>query len=186
MTTNSAYRSSHPSVLDEWNAWQEQIAAWRTRVREFMADYPGDYRCVDRGQRIIGLALPAPGLDMGLWRHQHSAGFGPILVPRKLRKHEERHGESVVLRARFDALACHRALALPGMPDTVMLGSHWYSPGAMQREGAVWVNWSITYEHVEADNTWASRQFDGDLWQRARVSEFYAAKEADHDWPTES
>lgn len=67
---------------------------------------------------------------------------------------------------------------LPGMPDVITIGNHWYHPGVEVNGPIIWVTWACDPDHPEACFDFSKLEgIDATIWTRAKLSEYYVFKE---------
>lgn len=172
MTTRTAYRSTHPTVLAAWRATQEQ-ADEIVRQRKALLDELGftGRPVLVHGQRIIGVGhLDEHGPVPDGWRRDRDTA--DVIVP------DRRRAAGKALAARLDALTMpdpRRDLPSCGMPEAASSAprGRMYWPGMQLLGDAVYVTWGCDPERVEENG-----QVDPAVWERVRLSEYYAAVEA--------
>lgn len=163
------YRSDHANALAYQCDLQVKYAEWRERLRVFLAQYPEHEPVMWTGHG--GEVLMA-------LKGSSSPGVGWL----------QRSGEScwrpdrryVVGRKLFAEVNAMRFIEppIPGMPARVYGPSRVYFCGMERHGGAVWAMWSAPPELVEAD-----ARFDVAIWQRAKASAFFLAREAEEGQP---
>lgn len=157
------YRSEHPA-LEEW--WAEHIrrvqeysTAWHALLEEF-PDCTIAFREFLGNERAMGLfSATCPG---PLWQrrrgHEH---WTPRL----------KTAEGKALEKRLHAI-CYDPAQAPGMPASVRSALKRHAPGWFRHAGVAWLEWGVDAALVEA-----SSEYDPAIWQRAKASDFYLAKE---------
>lgn len=164
MSTEVAYRSSHPDVLGAIQVWRDVRAAFDRNVKAFEKSYDtGD------GVKAIGWTWPSvkitrlDGETMPEgWRRVNRTQFVP----------DKRTRSGKQAQADLDTLnstAPRPLLAYaPGMPCECFAGAQLITPAMFERDGALYVGWASEPENV-----------DDDIWERIKLSEYYTAAEGE-------
>ena len=168
-----AYRSTHPEVLAHWEKTgsAEAQTAWRDKVKAAITEFgfPSDLRFVTTSgwadTRVAGIEHPEGDEIPAGWKRLKD--FPSAITPDKRRAAGKRAAE------RLDALPCpNPRKRLPGgMPAMSFIGHKIAQPGIARHGDAVYVTWSAELEESEANN------LDSAVWERIKLSEYYAAKE---------
>jgi hypothetical protein len=169
------YRSTHPDVLAHWDKTGSADAqrAWRERVQEAIAElgFPGRRVATTDGFEAIevtGVEHPdGEDIPIGWKRTKKLAG---AIEPDKRRAAGKRAAERL---AKLTAPNPRRKLP-GGMPSMSFIGHRLARPGIGRYGDAVYVTWSRELEDSEA------RNIDPAVWERVKLSEYYAALEQ-HD-----
>ncbi|MFC9973607.1 hypothetical protein ACFVH6_22200 [Spirillospora sp. NPDC127200] len=168
-----AYRSTHPDVLAHWENTASAAAqqAWRDRVNAAIADlgFP-DRKFATAGRfTVIGVEHPEDEPIPDGWRRDRD--LPTAIVPARRTKTGKDIGR------RLDAL--HRPSPrrdLPGgMPEVAFARHSFMRCGVELLGGAVYVTWSDELDEADA------RHIDPQVWERVRLSQYYAAREAEQD-----
>lgn len=189
MTVECAYRSSHPDVLVWWEEINAARETFRARCAEIVERFPG-YSCVtsDRssGQRLVGITgwtddegfrrLAPPPSDAWRRMDRDVVHYVPY-------RNHRRDDELVAL---FDDVHWKMTTPPGGMPLKLMAEGGWYSPGIRSDEDReVWFSWGVGAVYIDPDPELADKVLfrdataatvDTELWQSAKLSEFYAAQ----------
>jgi len=166
------YRSNHPQVRDYWEEVQRRHADYLLQIEALEAAYPGSQALFRPtpwgGKRIVGIhSQNCPGKE---WK----AGevYGHWLPNRRYKKGRE-------LDVRLRQIRFSQP-SIPGMTQEVLIpltdGSQTriYWPSFEPLNSAFWVRWTPTRDQVESSGT-----VDPEIWQPAKASEYWLAKEAD-------
>lgn len=189
MSGQSAYRSEHPDVLAEWDrivnsTWSKDVCAWSETV-----GFDGKQYVTGASGRVTGFPAPESGEIPVGWREIDHRGVR-FCAPDKRRK----AGKDAAARL-VEFGERPTASDLPGMPDEIWVSSgrsdfthrvH-HVAAAFVHNGAVWIRWDVDADRVEATGngdgfliSFARRRYDPAMWEKAKLSEFFAAQEA-HD-----
>lgn len=163
-TPQTYYRSQHPAVAEMLAEWLRRQDAYHEACEAFEAEFPGSTVVVwqwHSGEHAVGLrAKENPG---PLWAQKYNQTYWSPLL---------RNKDGKALEKRLHALRLDHPKT-PGMPTLA------HSPGirhlhALEQVGEeFWVWWTCPADLVEADPA-----FDGTIWERAKASTFWLAKEA--------
>jgi hypothetical protein len=172
MPDKVVYRSTHPDVIAHWEstASAETRNAWRQKVEAAVADlgFPGRRFATQDGRKVIGVEYPNDEDMPAGWRRNRN--LTSSITP------DRRTANGRRIRERLDALTapCPRE-NLPGkMPDTAFSrGFGLMKPGVARHGDAVYVTWSEEIDKGDAAH------IDPTVWQRIKLSEYYAALEAE-------
>lgn len=163
----AVYRSTAPQIVEYWAELQRRNEAFTAHVDAVLDDYPQHKAAIQRqyggGRNLFGLfGDEDPGKP---WKYSRRDG---CWVP---------NGRSTAGKALKERLAsvCFRRTAVPGMPGGYFSerAGVMYDPGQFHDGKALWVFWGVAPELVEAE-----KGFDPALWERGKLSEYWAAKEA--------
>lgn len=180
MAELTVFRTSNPVALASFESAVEEYKAWSDRIREFARSaHPDAHPMVGTawGQdRFDGISMVDPIPDG--WRVQKQKLGSTYLVP----KRSVKAGKEAATR--MDEL--HRApdvrASLPGMPNVVWMGMGTTSPGVHPdlEQGALYVTWSgdPTGDKANAGFSKTAETVDLNLWERVKLSDYYALKEA--------
>lgn len=163
MSDKTVYRSSHPDVLSAWETTERKHQSIGILRRTLLDELGFEGR---------------PGLitDTHLLGVEHRPEHGPI--PEGWRQ-DSRTPEAIVpdrrrslgkkIAVRFEALRMPDPRSFPGMPGTCVTGGRFLECSVREMDGALYVGWShpIPEKHLDLDR-----------WERVKLSEYYAAKEA--------
>jgi hypothetical protein len=175
MPDKIVYRSTHPDVLAHWEKTGSAEAqnAWRDRVNQALAElgFPGRRFATTNGFEdieVTGVEHPdGEDIPVGWKRTKKLAG---AIVPDKRRAAGKRAAE------RLAALTAPnpRSKMPGGMPRACFAGTGMalMRPGVARHGEAVYVIWSAELEEPTAT------QIDTAIWERVKLSEYYAAVEA--------
>ena len=169
------YRSTHPDVLAHWEKTGsvEAQKAWRERVNEALAElgFPGRKFATTSGFKdteVTGVEHPE-GEDAPVgWKRNKD--LPSAIVPDKRRA----AGKRAAARLAEVTMPNPRS-RMPGeMPGACFAGTGMalMRPGIARHGDAVYVTWSRELEEPTADN------IDTAVWERVKLSEYYAAKES--------
>lgn len=163
--TTIVYVSRSPVLEAFWAEWAVANRTYREQIAAFRAGFPG-YDLMESsgwGQWSIcalrGTESPGKG-----WRRRTNSEWVPDI----------RYSAGRAARRQMDALRL-RMPSTPGMPDVVFFEHKMHSHSLEHLGGAFWSRWSVPPELAEAE-----KGFDPAIWQRGRLSEYWAAKEAEH------
>lgn len=173
----TVFKTSDPRVLESFTKAKDAHAEWRKAIHEFTKSvHPeagpmvGTTWGVDN---FDGISLVDPIPDG--WRVMKQKRGADFLVPKRSVKAGKAAG------AQLDALrkAPDVRASLLGMPNLVWHGMGSTSPGVDDRleDGVLYVTWST--DPIKADKGFSNTaELDLDIWERVKLSEFYALKEA--------
>lgn len=174
------YRSRTPEVLAAWKAACADLDAYIAATKAIIdeAGFAGWPVFRSNGSwgygRFAGVGLPEGERVPAGWRIAKHC-----LVPDK----RTRAGRE--MRERLDAVEHPGSLngKLPGMPADALNGMSGYivSPDVRVLGECVYAEWSTDPERAEASFSSQSTAVDHDLWERVRLSEYYAAREAEDE-----
>lgn len=168
------FKAKVPAALNEWEAANTPLFdKWRADVVQLKEDLGGR----DTLRRNIGWAegwvasgyiepdrkaAPLPGF-------RRDSGSGHMLPALRTKVGKE-------WAARLSAIT-YRPAPTPGVPEIVMGGGYM---GAFRIEhlGDDWFAWLGFNPYAGGDNPREMEKVDADLWEEAKFSEYYAAKEA--------
>jgi hypothetical protein len=156
-----AYRSDHPDVLAAWAAYGAEHKRFGAEVDALTADlFPGDNAPGAMVQHGWAWRYGQPVPDG--WKYEGKSGVLSPKVSTKIGK---------AIRKRFPKPV--PACSLPGMPTTDMSHlPHIYAPGVEQHDGALYATWAVE----------PNEPVDPAIWTRIKMSEYYAAREADPEY----
>lgn len=169
--TKVVYRSTHPDVLAAVEKYSTEYEGWRDRAKALIADlgFEGRHWIVSDGfhRTVLGVETDGNEVPPRGWRHTVRGGCS-VLVPDKRIK----AGREAYDRIEDCGPAPDPRDSLPGMPGDYFGPGRLYQPGLQEMAGAVWVVWG--YE-IPAELV------DLAVWERAKLSAFYAAAEERDD-----
>lgn len=157
----TVYRSTDPEVLRRWHDTKAAVEAWGDKLKAALHDLGMGDRQVWYDQisgRLMGLARGEGETPDG-WRIDRRTGY---LVPRLTTKAGKEIG------AKLSALRRPDPRDLIGMPKHVFVSLSLLTCGLKLLDGALYVHWSQPIPEDEVDLT---------LWERVRLSEYYAVVE---------
>lgn len=182
----ACYRSSHPVVLAAWDAYgadfrrfADEVAAltaelWPDEVGGQKVDPIESRSIFSPGQRrLVGWSWPYGVAAPEGWRTVSGPDFVRTIMPKKSTK----LGKAVA--ARMAAVAPIKSMDLPGMPLVLLLLPSTYSAGVERHGDTIYVAWGVDPEQHEPRATPGGKAIDLDIWERIKVSEYFAAREAD-------
>lgn len=162
------FRSTHPDVLAAPESWRAAMADWHTRSDALLTEMGFTDRkflvvSYMTSRNIAGVEYRAGDEVPNGWRLANRDGH-EVLVP------EKRRAAGKATAARIEE--CHPPSFpnsyLPGMPAEHWVGNRILAPEVREMGGAVWVKWRC--ESVPG--------VDEALWERAPLSKYWAAREA--------
>lgn len=160
-TDLTVYRSANPEVLRRWHTTKDAVEAWGDKLKAAIEDLGLGDRQVYYDQitgRIMGVLHDDGEIPAG-WRIDRRTGY---LVPKLTTKAGKEIG------ARLTALRRPDPRDLLGMPKHVFVDLSLLTCGLRLMDGALYVHWSKPIPEDEVDLT---------LWERVRLSEYYAVVE---------
>lgn len=170
----AVYRSDHPNVLAVWMDFIRENAAFKVNVRSFLNDYAPGFDAMaanyPRGRSVVGISAKYDDPIPDGWRRP--ARFDGQFKPDK----RTRLGKEIAEwmgRLRLD----DPRQELPGMPDTVVVGDHFYHPSLREMDGFLYVGWPLQIESAFAEDWSARGPLDHDIWERVPLSEYHALLE---------
>ncbi|WP_436759386.1 hypothetical protein [Streptosporangium sp. V21-05] len=170
----TVYRSTHPDVLGAWHAAEQRAADITTQRKAFLAAHGFEGRSIaTKGRWMIGVAHPEDQPIPDGWRLDRDLD-GAIVPARRTRVGKQ-------LGKRLDQLAMPSARKnLPGgMPEMAWGDHHVFRPGitlinnALIDNNALYVKWGCDPEAIDS-----TVKIDPAVWQRMKLSEYYAVLEA--------
>jgi len=156
------FSSTHPMVIASWHEMQEGWSAYLEATRDMRPVQNEGCNAVVRvgfshDRHVIGYTNPDNEDPPHGWRVQAKDG---LLVPNKrLKLGKELH----------KSLPSFAGPRLPGMPRQGMHDLRWFVPAVNLWDGVLWVHWNGPIEDV-----------DPTYWRDRKLSEYHAAKEANH------
>lgn len=175
MSDPVVYRSENPGVLA---AWKGACAAISEYVRQTQA-------VLDRAG-LAGRSVwrSSNGWDWGKVRGISAEGGTPegwrMAAGKDYAVPDMRTSAGRKVKAALDAVPHpgEPTQRLIGMPADVLAGAgRIWTPDVRVLGGAVWAEWDLDPEAHETSFSSPSTAVDSSLWQRARLSEYYAARE---------
>lgn len=169
MADKTVYRSTHPDVMAAWRTAQEQAIEIGRQRRELL-DSLGfvGIRALTTDTHILGVEHLAGEIPAG-WRRDRQTSMA--IVPNRRTKAGAEVGRQLDRLTMPDP----RLILIGGMPHMVWpddeVRTYW--PGRRLLDGAVWVTWGCDPEKSGRTVT-----IDPEVWQRMKLSEYYAAVEA--------
>lgn len=171
--TEVVYRSQHADVLAHWDATVAAVKAWPKRVEETLTDLglPGK-EPVRRGRQVIGVRHdPHEPVPAG-WRRDSHDRF--MIAPARRTRPGRQIGE------RLDALEYPDPMhEMPGGMPYIAMNAAWTRFLKAHRihkvDGAVYVVWAADLEPGDASH------IDPEVWERVKLSAYYAAVEAEQE-----
>jgi hypothetical protein len=167
MSDLAVYRTADPSVLDTYAAAQAALLAYSQTMAETLerlgaGSWPRMISTGYRPGRLLGLKPSGGDVPAG-WRVDARS----MLAVPDLRTTAGREARKALDAIRYPGDPRH---SLPGMPSEVMVPGHLLTCGCTRIGGVLYVTWT-------GDPAGAAR-IDSALWERCRLSEYYAAVEA--------
>lgn len=168
------FKATDPSVLDAWSASNDPLFnEWREKVDQLKQDLGGR----DTLRRNIGWgdgwvasgyvepdrkADPLPGFR----RDAKSGHMLPALRSKAGKEWEARLNDIT-----------YKPAPTPGLPQIVM-GGGYMGHFKVEHLGGEWFAWLGFNPYAGGDNPGEMKNVNPDLWEEAKFSEYYAAKEA--------
>jgi hypothetical protein len=176
------YRSEHPDVLAVIADFEAEHKAWDEKAHALLAelgfaDRAWMVRHLSDGMRITGVAVRDGDRENPPAGWKVAEGDRPVLTPDKRRK----AGKDAQARIDKCQPPTHPRVRLPGMPGVYFSEHRIHYPNLRDLgDGAIYVEWSTEVPELAADGDDKRRASGVDLgiWQRIKLSEFYAAVEA--------
>lgn len=171
MSTQHVFRSTHPDALAAWQDVQAKRAEVRRKRTELLDELGfAERRQLVNGNRLVGIEHREEHGDIPEGWRRDSKTYGAIVPAR-------RSPTGKKIGKRIDALPTPslRAALLGGMPEMAwdLENNFICHPGVEQFGDAIYVKWDCDPEKVERDI-----HLDPNIWQRIKLSEYYAAVEA--------
>lgn len=184
MSVVAVYRATDPAIMASVEAWKAQWAEWKRSVMKFATTHsessaPVVNTYADGARHLVGLSYePDLSIPDG-WRVTDRGGM-TYSVPNRRSK------AGKALGAEMDSLAL-RAFHPDGMPSAVFVENHWFSPGVEELSGTIYLTWALVLEECSDDEQGFSKQsYDPSRWERVKLSEYHAMKEAKEEKGHES
>lgn len=172
------FRSDKQEVLDALHAAKDAYLEWSDRIEAFAAEVHPDSKPMVRrqnrggGDRFDAVSVREP-VPEG-WRVKTQREGADLMVPRLSTKAGKAWNERLnEIREAPDIRS-----SLPGMPSGGLDGLAYVAPGIEEHDGAVWVIWSCDPDAMDSGWSRTSKKVDGFIWERVKLSEYYAMKEA--------
>lgn len=176
--TKVVYRSSHPDVLAHWDntASAEAQTAWRERVETAIADlgFPGRRFATQNDIHVVGVEHPHGDPVPEGWRRDRKNS--DVIVPARRTKAGRDIDDKLTALAR----PCPRHDLPGGMPKMAFSGLALMHPGVERHGETVYVSWSGELTGRDAECV------DTAVWQRIKLSDYYAVLEAAQDAASEA
>jgi hypothetical protein len=169
-TDKVVYKSTHPDVLAHHIRHTERSTAWHHQLKTAIADLGFEGANVWMADNTVaGIVRPRGAEVPHGWRWDRTAAE-PVIVPARKTAEGKRLGRLLEGLTRPDV----RTQMPGGMPrhSTAAREIAFLSCGFVQVGGAVFVTWSTEIRSSDAD------RIDPAVWERIKLSEFYAAIEA--------
>lgn len=169
MSDLTVYRSTHPDVLAAWNKAEQRAAEIVNQRKAFLAEHGFTERTIAvRGQWMIGVAHPEDQPVPDGWRHDRSL-TGAIVPARRTTA-----GKKIGAQLDKLTLPSPRKNLPGGMPEMAWGDHRMYRPGIALIGDAIYVKWGCDPETVDQ-----MAKVDRDVWERVKLSEYYAVLEAE-------
>lgn len=166
----AVYTSNDPRHRDAFEAVRAKQEAVMPARKAFAAEYPGA-KLMGHDGTISTIRFETEP-DMNVWRKAQGRNAWMQFVPRVKPKSIEDRKTADELRERMKAMSAPERASFVGMPDH----SGWFTrPGYRLVDDTLWLWWGETtnFETIEKDPA-----FDGTIWQRRKVSEYYVMTES--------
>jgi hypothetical protein len=165
------YRTSHPDALAAWHSAAAAREAWADQMKAFLDEHGFGNRSVYIGHsgRVLGINHEQGDDVPDGWRVDSRTGH---LMPRLAKK----AGKAIDARLAELHQPDPRD-AMPGMPKECFVSLALLTCGLALIEGALYATWSRPIPEDQVDLT---------VWERIKLSEYYAAVEAQQDVPQEA
>lgn len=169
MSVTTVFKSQHPSVFEAIDRCKVAVAKFSEAVGDFHQELFGSraFTIATQGGRIIGFVGVKKTLPDGWHLHPKDKS---IAYPRKSSSAGKKSAK------RFEAIGKEPTIRdfLPGMPHIYLAsgavrGFNLFEPGFLWTPEVAWVWWGCELPDSEVDLS---------IWTRAKLSEFYAAKES--------
>lgn len=163
IATKTVYRTSNAEALAAWHAAVDAREAWGEQMKAFLAEHGFGDRSVyvSHTGRVLGVQrLDDEDAPEG-WRVDSRTGY---LMPRLAKRTGKQIG------ARLDELKQPDPRdAMPGMPRECFVSLALLTCGLALMGDALYATWSRAIPEDQVDLT---------IWERVKLSEYYAAAEA--------
>lgn len=178
MSDKIVFRSTDPDVRAAYEAACAEHSEWSRKIHQLAKELlgPDAYPIVQEGwgrKSLSGFGPVPDDVPAGLriWKPRNSLSH---LVPHKSTK----IGQEIAERVKELERAPDVRAALPGMPSCALDGLTIMSPGVDVIDDAIYVYWSNDPDAADTGWSKSAKKVDPELWQRVKLSEYYAAKEA--------
>lgn len=170
------YRSTHPDVLAALASYDQDFQAYKAAIRAIL-DGAGLEGCKiwattggwDPG-RFLGIDVPEGEPPPAGWRTGRQ-----FAIPDKRYAAGKRMAAALkALKHPGDPMA-----RIPGMPPDILTPGGFATPGMERMGGALYVIWGRDPEIARGSFTAKTTDIDPALWTRLKLSEYYAAREAE-------
>ncbi|TMR11058.1 hypothetical protein ETD86_37070 [Nonomuraea turkmeniaca] len=163
IATKTAYRTTHPDALAAWRSAADAREEWGKQMDAFLAEHglSGRTVWVSHSGRVFGIEhVHDTDVPEG-WRIDSRTGH---LMPRLAKK------AGKLIDARLDELKQPDPRdAMPGMPKDCFVSLALLTCGLALLGEALYATWSRPIPEEQVDLT---------IWERIKLSEYYAAWEA--------
>jgi len=166
MSDKTVYRSSHSDVLAAWHAAADAREKWADQMTAFLADYGFGSRSVyvSHSGRVLGVEhMDGEEVPDG-WRVDTRTGY---VMPRRASKAGKKIGARLGELNQPDPRD-----AVPGMPRDCFVSLAMLTCGLEIVGGALYATWSRPIPEDQVDLA---------IWERVKLSEYYAVLEARDD-----
>lgn len=179
----TVYRSSHPDVLAAPLAHSAAHDEWRKKTRALVDElgFPGHNPLIVGGFlqfRVTGIEYKADTKAPDGWRVTESAGH-QVFAPDKRTK----AGKQAAAALKTIDPPEDPRLNLPGMPASCWVGNRILNPGMALKNNdtVVYITWRCTVPELGTapERTAKGDQVDLTIWERVKLSEYYAVLEAE-------
>lgn len=173
------FRSTDPAVRAAFLDARKRYDDWAVAIAELAREvHPDAKPMVTHSwgmERFGGITKVDPVPDG--WRiDQQRAGYSPMLVPRRSTK----EGKAWLKRIEELRSGPNVRASLLGMPGGGAAGLAYESPGIEIYDDCLYVIWG--HDPADLDMGWnpqeAADEVDPKLWERVKLSQYYADKEA--------
>lgn len=160
----TVYRTVDPGILATWHATREAMTAWPPKVEALMEDLGVGGRKI-LFDSVSGRVWGVDDDGSAIPEHWRLDNRRACLMPRR----STRDGKKIA--ARIDAMRRPDPRDLKGMPSTTFADDEptLCTCGVEEIDGTLYVTWSAAIPEREVDLT---------LWERLKLSEYYAIQEA--------
>ena len=174
------YKSAIPIVLRAWEQATSDYTDWSTGIFTFAKDVHPDAKPIVGSawgdDRLMGLSVVDPLPDG--WRVVKSRRGHDFMIP----KQNTKVGKTANVMFEAVRKAPQVLSMLPGMPSVVFAKGSSYTPGTLTMDGVLYVSWGCDPNDSDLGFSKVDK-VDTDLWERVKLSEYYAAKEANESVP---
>lgn len=164
MSAVSVFKSTAPEVVSSYEDYQRRYLEFHRQLSEFDSQWPDHGTLITRFVTTIKFAglhgdvSPGPG-----WRQTKTGAWVP----------DRRTREGKALARQVEALRVEKIGQLKGMPPNAFTAGHCWQHGVDVVDSVVWASWGCLADEVEGVDT--------ELWERAKLSEYYLAIESRFD-----